>query len=288
MVYGPWTMVYKINKIPYFSPSNHPIMKRRSFVKTSIIAGAAGSVMPAISRAAGAAKKSVQELYELRVYTLKDDTQQTLVTNYLQNAAIPALNRMGSQNIGVFTELKPDGQTRVFVLIPYNSADEFLKVETNLMSDKTYLQQADAYLNAPLTAPAYERIESSLLQAFKDMPKLETPGSIPRIFELRRYESATEVAGKKKIEMFNEAGEIGIFKRLGFKPVFYSETLIGGFRPNLMYMITFDDMDAHDRLWKAFGSDPDWIKIKTEPQYPDALVSRITSTMLVPTAFSQI
>jgi hypothetical protein len=263
-------------------------MKRRSFVKASIVGGAAGAVLPGISMSAAISKKSDQELYELRVYSLKSDTQQKLVEDYLQNAAIPALNRLGSKNIGVFTELKPDGQTRVFVLIPFNTADDFLKVQDKLMADTTYAQQAAAYLNAPLTTPAYDRIESSLLQAFKGMSKLETPGTQKRIFELRRYESPTEASGKKKIEMFNDANEIGIFKRLGFKPVFFSETLIGTFRPNLTYMITFDDMDAHDRLWKAFGSDPDWKRISTSPEYPDAIVSHITSTMLVPTSYSQI
>jgi hypothetical protein len=262
-------------------------MKRRSFVKASLITGAASSVIPAIGWAS-LSKKIATQLYELRVYTLKDDTQQKLVEDYFENAAIPALNRLGSNNIGVFTELKPDGQTRIFVLIPYNSADDFLKVQSKLADDATYKTQAEAYLNAPLTAPAYDRIESWLLQAFTHMPKLEAPEQKQRIFELRRYESPTEHAGKKKIEMFNEAGEIGIFKRLGFKPVFYSETLIGSFRPNLTYMITFDDMDAHDKLWKVFGSDPDWVRIKTMPEYPDAIISRITSTMLVPTAFSQI
>jgi hypothetical protein len=264
-------------------------MKRRSFVKASILTGAAGAVLPGISMAATGSKKSDQQLYELRVYTLKNDTQQKLVENYLQNAAIPALNRLGSKTIGAFTELKPDGQTRIFVLIPYNSVDDFLKVQDKLMADSTYLQQASAYLNAPLATPAYDRIESSLLQAFIDMPKLETPGEQKRIFELRRYESPTEASGKKKIEMFNEGGkEIGIFKRLGFKPVFFSETLIGTFRPNLVYMITFDDMDAHDRLWKAFGNDPDWKKISTSAEYPNEIVSHITSTMLVPASYSQI
>jgi hypothetical protein len=55
-----------------------------------------------------------------------------------------------------------------------------------------------------------------------------------------------------------------------------------------VYMVTFNDMAAHDRLWKAFGSDPDWIKLKTMPEYPDALVSRITSTFLIPAIYSQI
>jgi len=263
-------------------------MKRRSFVKATLITGMAGSVLAKTGMAKSISKKSGTGFYELRVYTLKNNIQQKLVEDYFQNAAIPALNRLGSNNIGVFTELKPEGQTKIFVLIPFYSINDFLKVENQLADDAAYQQQAAAYLNAPLNAPAYERIESSLLQAFTGMPELEVPEQKPRIFELRRYESPTEYAGKKKIEMFNEGREIGIFKRLGFKPVFYSETVIGGFRPNLFYMVTFDDMDAHDRLWKAFGSDPEWNRLKTMPQYPDALVSRITPTFLVPEPFSQI
>jgi hypothetical protein len=263
-------------------------MKRRSFVKASILTGAATSVLPAISMAASTRKKTNTEFYELRIYTLKNDAQQKLVEDYFQNAAIPALNRLGSKNIGVFTELKPDGQTRLLAMIPYNSIDDFLSAQNKLAADADYTTKAAPYLNAPMASPAYDRIESSLLQAFTGMPKMEVPEQKQRMFELRRYESPTEAAGKSKIAMFNEAGEIGIFKRLGFKPVFYSETLIGTVRPNLVYMVTFDDMDGHDQKWKAFGADADWNRIKSMPEYPDALVSHITSTFLVPTEFSQI
>lgn len=263
-------------------------MKRRSFVKASILTGAAASVLPVTGMATSSTKKANIEFYELRIYTLKDAVQQKLVEDYFENAAIPALNRLGSKNIGVFTELKPEGQTRLFALIPYNSIDDFLMVQSKLAADADYNSKAAAYLSAPMANPAYDRIESSLLQAFTGMPKLEAPEQKQRIFELRRYESPTESAGKKKIAMFNEAGEIGIFKRLGFKPVFYSETLIGTVRPNLVYMVTFDDMDGHDQKWKAFGADPDWNRIKSMPEYPDAIVSHITSTFLIPAAFSQI
>jgi len=89
--------------------------------------------------------------------------------------------------------------------------------------------------------------------------------------------------------MFNDAGEIDIFKRLGFKPVFFGETLIGEARPNLIYMITFDSLEAKDSHWKVFGSDPEWKKISAIPDYADAkLVSKITSTLLTPCTFSQI
>jgi len=263
-------------------------MKRRSFVKASILTGAAATTLPTIGRATTNSKKSGTEFYELRIYTLKNDAQQKLVEDYFQNAFIPALNRLGSKNVGVFTELKPDSQTRIFAIIPYNSLDDFLYIQSKLSADADYNKQGAPYLSAPLASPAYDRIESSLLQAFTHMPKLEVPQKKQRIFELRRYESPTEASGKSKIAMFNDSGEIGIFKRLNFNPVFYSETLIGAVRPNLVYMITFDDMNDHDQKWKAFGADADWNRLRSMPEYPDAIVSRITSTLLVPTAYSQI
>jgi len=264
-------------------------MKRRSFVKASLVTTALGSVLPHISRATGNYKTDERQFYELRTYTLKNGQQQKLVEDYFRNAAIPALNRLGSKNIGVFTELKPTGQTKLVALIPYNSWSDYLTISYKLANDGDYQQKGAAYLNAPATEPAYERIESSLLEAFSHMPKLAVSEKKTRIFELRRYEHASENAGKKKLEMFNNAGEIDIFKRLGFNPVFFGETIIGGFRPNLTYMITFDDMAAHDSHWKAFGSDPEWKKISSIPDYADAkLVSRITPTFLIPVDCSQI
>jgi hypothetical protein len=265
-------------------------MKRRSFVKTSL-AGAAGTLISASAMASSITghPKAENEFYELRVYSLKNDVQQKLVEDYLQNAAIPALNRMGIKSVGVFTELKPDSQTKLYVLIPFSSMTDFIDLNDQLEKDTVYLKSGAACLNAPATEPAYERIESSLLKAFAHMPKMEVPAKQNRLFELRQYQSASESAGKKKIEMFNDEGEIDIFKRLGFRPVFFAETIIGPLRPNLTYMITFDDMAAHDSHWKSFIADPEWKKISSVPDYADAkLVSKITSTFIIPTAYSQI
>jgi len=94
---------------------------------------------------------------------------------------------------------------------------------------------------------------------------------------------------RKKIEMFNKAGEIAIFRRVGLTPVFFGEAVIGEMRPNLTYMLTFDDMAEHDKNWKSFGSDPDWKKISSMPEYADSkIVSRITRTFLAPCAASQV
>ena len=65
-------------------------MQRRSFVKSSLLATAAATVIPEISMATDNPAKNDTEFYELRVYTLKNERQQKLVENYFKDAAIPA------------------------------------------------------------------------------------------------------------------------------------------------------------------------------------------------------
>ena len=252
--------------------------------------GAAATVLPALSDAMNTDNlTAATEYYELSVYNLRDESQQKLVEDYLKSAAIPALNRLGVKHVGVFTEMKPEGQTKIFVLTQYNNLNHFSIIADNFGKDPLLKSKGAAYLNAPATQPAYERIESSLLKAFTHFPTLVAPEKKSRIFELRQYQSASEAAGKKKVEMFNNQGEIDIFKRLGFNPVFWGETVIGPLRPNLTYMVTFDDLADKNAHWKEFGSDTQWHEISAVPDYADALlVSKITSTLLVPTDFSQI
>jgi hypothetical protein len=266
-------------------------MKRRSFVKASLLTSSVPGLITPLAQpsAVSSQQDSSPEFYEVRTYSLKNGRQLKAVQTYFQQAAIPAYNRLGCQSIGVFTEYLPQGFTKLVAVIPFKSLADYFKAPDQLANDAAYQQAGAEYLTAEATAPAYERIESSLLRAFTNMPKLEVPEKKPRLFELRRYESHSETAGKKKIEMFNQAGEIAIFKRVGLTPVFFGETLIGPMRPNLTYLLTFDDMAEHDQNWKAFGGDPEWKKISSMPEYADAkIVSNITRTFLTPTAFSQI
>lgn len=265
-------------------------MKRRHFVKASLLTPVAAQFTHSLSNKQSSSPANADsEFYELRIYTLKNAQQLNLVQDFLKQAAIPALNRLGSKTIGVFTEYLPEGFTKLVVIIPFSSVETYVKANDQLAADASYQQAGAAYLTADPSAPAYERIESSLLRSFTMMPKLELPEKKPRIFELRRYESPNEAAGKKKIEMFNDGGEITIFKRTGLTPVFFGETLIGPLRPNLTYMLTFDDMADHDQSWKTFSGDPDWKKVSAMPEYANAkIISNIHRMFLVPTVFSQI
>lgn len=77
----------------------------------SFAAGIAPIIAKASKNNSYAEKKAGNEFYELRIYTLNNASQQKLVENYFQTAAIPALNKLGSKNVGVFTEQQPEGQS---------------------------------------------------------------------------------------------------------------------------------------------------------------------------------
>jgi len=147
-------------------------------------------------------------------------------------------------------------------------------------------------LNAPATAPAFTRMESSLLQAFERTPRLKLPPATatnaPRVFELRTYESPSDQDHKRKIEMMDTA-EGAIFDKAGFFQVFYGDTLVGSRLPNLTYMISCESMAERDKKWAAFRNSPEWKNLSAQPRYAsEAIVSNITNVILTPTAYSQV
>jgi hypothetical protein len=97
---------------------------------------------------------------------------------------------------------------------------------------------------------------------------------------LRTYESNNAATLRRKIEMFDK-GEAAIFQRLGMRPVFFGEAIAGASLPHLSYMLCYDDLAARDRLWKAFGADPEWQKLRSQPGLSDAeIVSNISNVIL--------
>ena len=76
-------------------------MKRRDFITLSGTAGLAAVAstptnLPAAEPSAG------REFYELRQNTVETEDQKKKVDAFLKAAAIPALNRIGLKQVGVF------------------------------------------------------------------------------------------------------------------------------------------------------------------------------------------
>ena len=262
-------------------------MHRRDFIATASLAGIAPTAATNYLIREPAAD---QQFFELRHYSQRVGSHKGKLAEYLEKAAIPAWNRHGIEHVGVFNVMYGPNAPSLYVLLPHPSLESVATLRTRLASDEAYQRDAAGYLDAPIDDPLYARVESSLMKAFSGMPTVAVPegaaNKAPRIFELRIYESHSEPAAIRKIEMFNN-GEIDIFHATGLTPVFFGETLVGPLMPNLTYMLTFKDLAERDASWAKFIAHPDWKTMSADPYYKDT-VSNITSIILRPLPFSQI
>lgn len=235
-------------------------------------------------------------LIEIRIYHFASSEKQQAYEHFIGRIEIPALNRAGINPVGAFRLMARDNpalkleadSTDLYVILPHKSAESLIVLEDRLAADSTYQKEGEKLLVTPPKDPAFVRYESSLLSAFDMFPQVEVPTRAPeRLIQLRTYESHTRERARKKLEMFQQGGEIPIFKRCGMNGVFFGECLIGAKMPNLTYMLSFENDEAMKTGWGAFGKDPDWKKLSRDPQYKDT-VSTITNLLLRPIEGSQI
>lgn len=263
-------------------------MKKRFFAPV-LAAGLGFWLASASSAATPVAERPTY--FALKVYHLKTNRQEALIDSFLQRQYLPALHAAGIATIGVFKPIGNDtaADRRVYVFTPFTSLRQWEKVDKET-TDKL-LAAGGAYENTAYNNPAYTRQETILLKAFDEMktlaaPKLTTPKN-ERVYELRSYEGASEKIFRNKVQMFNAGGEIKLFDRLGFNPIFYSEVLFGAKMPNLMYMTSFANMADREAHWKAFGADPEWKKLSSKPEYQNN-VAHIDITFLRPANYSDL
>lgn len=234
-----------------------------------------------------------RDIYELKVYHIENSEQEKRLDLYLEKAYIPAMHKAGIPKVGVFKPVLSDEKeagTKVYVFVPYKNLAQFEALPRKLEKDDAYLAAGKDYIDAAHNNPPYMRIETTLLRAFTGMPKFQesklTGPKKDRVYELRSYESATEKQYLNKVKMFND-GEIEIFDRLGFNPIFYAEVIAGARMPNLMYLTTFDNMESEKAHWKAFGSDPQWEKMKVMEEYQNNM-NRNDARLLYPADYSDL
>lgn len=262
-------------------------MQRRQFIQTSI----GGTATLAGVTAAGLAQGQSggvgsREVYEWRTYQLDDESKQDRVHEYLKTAAVPGWRRLGLGPIGAFTEVGPDAGPSIHVLLTYPDAAAAATARERLEQDSQYQQAAAEYLQAKKEDPAFARIDSWLLLAFKGAPQLTPPKPKTRILELRTYESFSEDRARAKVDMFND-GEIGIFPECGFENVFFGEALVGQGLPCLKYMLASPSLEKNAESWQTFLANETFVKMKDDPKYADT-VSKITKLFLAPTEYSQV
>jgi hypothetical protein len=286
-------------------------MERRDFLSTalgaSILASAAGAdalaqqpaqqgstAAPAPGAGLAQGKPTAPgsaNYFVWRQYALRSGPQPQRMTTFLRDALVPALGRLGVKPVGVFNISAGPSSPTVHVLTPHATIDSAINLDSQLESDKEFMQGATDFVGSAPTDPVFVRQETSLLQAFSNFTNVEVPAATasqgPRLFELRVYESPNETAHRKKVDMFNKLGEVDIFRRVGIRPVFFSRTIVGPKMPNLVYLTVYDNFAQREKAWAAFGADADWKKLNATAGFEN-IVSNISITFLSPTPYSQI
>lgn len=236
------------------------------------------------------AKAPAREYYQLKIYHYKTPEQENRLEQYLQQAYVPAIHRSGIKYVGIFKPVTQlDSDRRIYVFTPFPSLNKLAGIEQTLQADTKYLADGKDYIDAVYNDAPYNRMEIIILQAFPMMPTTAVPNltapKADRVYELRSYESPTEKYNVNKVRMFNVGDEIGLFKRLNFNAVFYSEVISGSHMPNLMYMTTFNSKADRDKHWETFGNDAQWKTLTAMDEYKNN-VSHADILFLHPTEYS--
>jgi hypothetical protein len=247
---------------------------RRDLIATSIVAGA-------LSGDAQTTAKSAY--YEMRYFRMRSDkTEQGRRTNaFLSGVYLPAAKKAGAGPVGLFGSVIAPDTPFTMCLTSYPSLGAMQETRDKLAASAEY-QKSLADFDAG--EPAFEKMESWVLRAFDFFPSIEMLPADPkrpaRVFELRTYESQNESLLARKIRMFG-SGEVGIFRKCGAQPLMFAEAIAGSKLPHLSYMLGYENLAAREKVWAAFGADPDWVKLRTTPEFAlPGMVVNISNSML--------
>jgi len=267
-------------------------MKRRTFLTAGAALGMTPVMgIPALTSASEQSAADGRQYFEWIRYHLHPGNRQGWVADYYREVAIPALNKAGINNVGVFNVKYGPNNPTLHVIIPHPTLESVVTLNDRLLEDENFVQAGSRFLKSPMSEMAFASMEKTILKAFTNLPEIQVPSqkkeNKPRIFQVRTYESPSLTAAKRKIHMFNEGGEIAIFKKTGLQPVLFGETIAGDRMPNLVYILAFDNMEDLEKSWGVFRVDPDWRKLSADKFY-DETVSRINDWIWTPLNFSQI
>jgi hypothetical protein len=221
----------------------------------------------------------------LESYLLQNGSQGQRLAGYMQRARIGMAGRL--QTVApafVLEALIAAHMPQVLAVSAFASLEELAGMKRKLREDAGARQALAEWESGE--EPAYEELDETVLEAAAYCPPLPGPAQAPdrgskppRVFELRTYHSPTERQLRALHERFAGA-EIGIFHRCGIHPVLYSSTLIGANKPNLTYLMPFDDLAAREKAWAAFGADPEWVKVRADSIAKHGQISSVSHLSL--------
>ena len=265
-------------------------MKRREFLTTSSLAG--GAVLSSWAGGEALAQEaSSREFYELRTYEMQTGNRKAVLNDYLEKAFIPALNRLGSRPVGVFTVVSGSNALNLFVLVPHASLESFLAAPASWRLTRSIRRPPRLTCQPPSTTrptPATSRRSSGPSRTCR---RCGCPRRRPATSRASSNCASTRATARRRrsrrSRCSTRAARSRIFDKVGLRSVFFGQTLVGRRQPNLVYMTVHQDMVAREKTWEDFRNSPDWKALSSNPVFANT-VSATTVIFLRPAAYSQI
>ena len=129
----------------------------------------------ALTTARAATKAPKKDVYELRTYQLRFGAPQSNLENFFKEALIPALNKQGVKNVGVFREVGKTEPAKLYVLIPHPSWEDYGNASTRLNEDQAFATASGAYTRLTPDKAPFARYTTTLMSAFDGLPRLVVP-----------------------------------------------------------------------------------------------------------------
>jgi len=240
------------------------------------------SSMPALlasSAIADAEPERKTRFYLMEQFQLEQGPQGPRIHEFFSKGMLPALQRIHTGPKIFLEAIAAPHMPLVTAVIGVESVGQIWEVQKQLFADKDFVRAFEQWEAGD--AP-YVTSSTTLLEATAYSPEVvtpEKPPAAPRIFELRVYHSPT-VRQRRALDARFAGAEINIFHRVGVHPVFYSSTVFGANKPNLTYLIPFENLAAREKAWATFGADEEWIKVRQESVQRDGQITAVIDLSL--------
>ena len=106
------------------------------------------------------------------------------------------------------------------------------------------------------------------------------------IYEMRVYDC---LPGRLPalLTRFNDH-TLAIWDRLGIRQAGFFTTVVGESSQRLTYFLAWESLAERETKWKAFVTDPAWLKARDASESDGQIVANITNQLLAPTVFSSV
>lgn len=238
-------------------------------------------------------QKTVGDYYLVKIYHCTNNEQIEYVEAHVGKNLIPFLKKNAIKHVGVFLPLANDTAVdkRLMVWAPLSDLSVLAKLDVAFGAIDPFGKDPLIQLDSLKKMPPFTRIETMVASAFAYHPKYSVKSTYERspdnIYEFRSYESPTEALHLNKVYMFNQGGEIDIFRNLDFNAIFYGRVIVGAHMPNLIYMTSFKNMQERNDRWNKFRDDATWKKISKLPEYAGS-VSRNETILMRPSKYNNL